>query len=163
MRPGDMLLFHRPVTFANFKADPSGTFFCWLIQTATHSQWNHAALAISTTEYVEATSYGVRRTQIGSTSDQVQWVPVLYDDQEDRDTAVAWAVAREGERYGYLNAFMCGLNNLLVGLGFVIKRTDSIICSELVAESLERAGYDFGTDSSLVSPGDLASAFGVNR
>ena len=163
MKAGDILLFHHGTSLADFKADPMGTLFVALIHFSTHSKWNHAALATSLTEYIEATAQGVRRSKIGSSSDQVQVVPVMFDDEEDRLTAVAWAAAREGERYGYLNAVMCGLNNIIVGLGFVIKRTDAIICSELVAEALERAGYDFGTDSALVAPGDLASAFGVGR
>ena len=163
MRGGDILLFHRDSSPANFSKDPNGTFFTALIHWSTGSRWNHAALAISDTEYAEATAGGVRVTPFGSSSDEVLVVPVEYEDEEDRLDAIAWAIARTGVRYGYLNAFMCGVNNVLVGLGFCVKQTDSIICSELVAEALERAGFDFDKDSALVSPGDLATAFGVER
>lgn len=162
-KPGDILLFHRPTTWANFRRDPLGTFFTALIHISTRSKWNHAAIMVSETAYVEATASGVRLTMLGETTDEVASVVLFFDDDEDCNTVVAWALARQGVRYGYFNAFMCGLNNLLVGLGVVIKRTDAIICSELVAEALERAGFDFGKDSALVSPGDLATAFEVPR
>lgn len=153
MRAGDVLLFHR----RDFSLMTS------LIHLTTGSRWNHAAIAVGPETYAEATSEGVVISRLGTSPDEVRIVPITYDDEDDRLTAVAWAVARVGVRYGYLNAFMCGLNNVLVGLGFVVKRTDSIICSELVAEAMERAGIDFGKDSSLVSPGDLAEFLGVER
>lgn len=163
MKPGDVLLFHRPTTWANFLKDPKGTFFTALIHLSTRSRFNHAAIAISEQAYAEATAGGVAITLAGTSSDEITVISPAYDDEDDRNEAVAWAVARTGERYGYFNAFMCGANNVLVGLGVVIKKTDAIICSELVAESLERAGFDFGKDSALVSPGDLATAFGRDR
>ena len=164
MRPGDLLLFHRSINKANWKADPKGTFFCWLIHLTTRSRWNHAAIAVTPNAYVEATAAGVLRTLTGTNSDDVMTVPVTYkDDMDDRNAAVAWALSREGERYGYLNAILCGVNNVLVGLHLVIKNDRSLICSELVAEAMERGNIDFGKDSALVSPGDLATHFGVTR
>lgn len=169
MRPGDVLLFHRPISWAGLRSDPKGTLMCALIQLATRSRYNHAAIAIGdpsasvTTSYAEATAAGVMVSTWGSSSDEVLVVGLDYADEDDRANAVAWATARAGVPYGYLNAVVCGLNNLLVGFGFVIKRTDAIICSELVAEALERAGFDFGKDSALVSPGDLATWIGVHR
>jgi hypothetical protein len=79
----------------------------------------------------------------------------------DREEVLAWATGRVGRKYGYLNAFMCGLRNVIPGLQ--IKQGNEVICSELVAEALERAGHDFEKDSALVSPGDLADHFGVPR
>jgi uncharacterized protein YycO len=163
MRGGDVLLFHRPTSWANARANPRATLFTALIHLATRSRWNHAAIAVDELWYDEATAAGVVRTHLAHTSDEVLVVPIPYRDEGCRLTAIAWAEARTGERYGYLNAILCGLNNVLVGLGLVIKRTDAIICSELVAEALERAGFDFGKDSALVAPGDLATAFGVER
>lgn len=163
MKGGDVLLFHRPTTWKTFLADPKGTLFTAIIHWATGSKWNHAAIAVNEGAYAEATAAGVVVTPIGSSSDMVVLVPIEFDDEEDRLTAIAWAIARAGVRYGYLNAVLCGVNNVLVGLGLVIKKTDAIICSELVAEALERAGMDFEKDSALVSPGDLAEAFGIDR
>lgn len=141
-----------------------GTFFTFLIHTATRSHWNHAAILVSNHNYAEATAGGVRVTEFGTSTDEIICVPVAYDDEEDLLTAMAWATARVGTRYGWFNAFMCGANNVLVGMGLVIKRTSAVICSELVAECLVRAGDEHITkDPSLVSPGDLAEAFGVLR
>jgi len=156
-RPGDIVLYRRE----------SFNIMTWLIHLTTGSQWNHASIIVEGfgpgMVVAEATAKGVVESPLYSTKDTIRIIQVEYDDEDDRLTAIAWARARTGVRYGYLNAFMCGLNNVLAGLNLAIKRTDSIICSELVAESLERAGFDFGKDSSQVSPGDLATYFGVNR
>ena len=161
--PGDVLFFHRPFSLSALKADPMGTLMTTLIHITTGSRWNHAAICVNPGFYAEATSEGVRVSPWGSSKDVVSVVSPKFDDEEDRLTAVAWAQARVGLRYGYGNAIMCGVNNVLVGLGVVVKQTDAIICSELVAEALERAGYDFGKDASTVSPGDLAEALGLDR
>jgi uncharacterized protein YycO len=164
MKAGDVLLFHRPMSWANVKRDPLGTLLTSLIHLSTRSKWNHAAILIRPTEYAEATSEGVLVTPMGRSTDEVMAVRVDYDDEEDQFTALAWASARVGARYGYFDAFMCGLNSVFVGLGLVIKRTDAVICSELVAECLTRAGDERITkDPALVSPGDLAEALGVAR
>lgn len=160
-KPGDVVLYHRP-TFS---------FFTWMIHVATRSRWNHAALVVEVDPMhgpivAEATAEGVKYTPLSETTDRTWVHHPTYDDEEDRLTAISWASARVGVRYGYLNAFFCGLNNILVGFGrgrFVIKKTDAIICSELVAEALTRAGHDFGKDNSQVSPGDLADYFGIPR
>jgi uncharacterized protein YycO len=161
---GDVLLFSRPITWANFRRDKFGTVMCALIHLTTRSKWNHAAILLDDDTYAEATNEGVVLTDLGRTSDEVVHVPVTYDDDEDRFTACNWAAARVGTRYGFFQAFMCGTNSVLSGLGMVIKRTDAVICSELVSESLWRAGHPAITkDPALVSPGDLATAFGVER
>lgn len=156
-RPGDIVLYH----------SESFNFMTWMIHLTTRSQWNHASIIVDgfgpQLVVAEATDKGVVESKLYSTKDVIRVIYVEYDDEDDRLTAVAWARARTGVRYGYFNAFMCGLNNVLVGLKLAIKKTDAIICSELVAESLERAGFDFGKDSSQVSPGDLATHFRVPR
>lgn len=155
--PGNVVLFH----------NPKFNIMTFLIQLTTRSQWNHAALITEVDQggviVTEATSAGVVRARLTDKSDVLYVIDVDYSDEDDRFDAVAWAKAREGTRYGYFNAFMCGLNNVLAGLNLAIKRTDAIICSELVAESLEKAGFWFGKDTSQVSPGDLASYFGEPR
>ncbi len=164
MSAGDVLLFSRKITPAAFKADPFGTFMCALIHLTTRSRYNHAAILLDEDTYAEATNAGVILTQLGTSTDDVTLVPVLYDDEDDRYAACNWAAARVGTRYGYGQAFMCGLNSVLVGLGLVVKRTDSVICSELCGESLWRAGHRAITkDPALISPGDLAEALGVPR
>lgn len=154
LKPGDVILFNAP------KPD----FMQRVIHIATRSQWNHAALAVGDGQLIEATAKGVTRARVADKlGDRLLTIAVDYSDEDDRFDAVAWAVAREGTRYGYFNAFMCGVNNILAGLNLAIKRTDTVICSELVAESLEKAGMGFTKDTSQVSPGDLADYFGMPR
>lgn len=158
---GAVLLFHRPSTVDNLKRDPLGTVMTTLIHLTTRSRWNHAALSLGDGDMVEATSAGVSVNRIASSRDEIVTIPLDYEG-DDLEDVLAWATARVGVRYGYLNAFWCGLRNVFPG-AVHIKHGDSLICSELVAEALERAGHDFQKDSSLVSPGDLATYFGVPR
>jgi hypothetical protein len=173
---GDVLLFSRPITWANFRRDKFGTVMCALIHLTTRSKWNHAALDIGDGMMVEATSGGVRVNPLRS-SDEIypvrlsafEWggrcdppaclVTYVGNDLEE---VLAWSTGRVGWRYGNLNAFWCGLRNLFPGVAHV-KHGRTIICSELVSEALARAGHDFQKDYALVSPGDLAEHFGVER
>lgn len=162
---GDVLLFH---------ARKFG-IMTWLIHLVTRSRWNHAALYLGDGQYVEATSSGVRVTTLPverrydiptpiDWNDEIVAVHVvgMYDDEDDLNDALAWAAGRVGTRYGYFNAFFNGLRHVFPG--FVqVKFGNTVICSELVAEALERAGFDFHKDTALVSPGDLAEAFGEER
>ena len=167
MAAGDVILFHRP-TFGLMTS---------LIHLTTRSRWNHVALDIGDGKMVEATSSGVRVNRIASQDEMLvvrgalNPAAALCSGGPDRtlqyfgprtlETVLAFGAARVGWRYGYLNAFMCGLRHVFPGL--TVKAPDTIICSELVAEALERAGHDFGKDSANVSPGDVAEHFSVKR
>ena len=179
MSAGDVLLFSRPTTWANFRRDKFGTVMTALIHLTTRSRWNHAALDIGDGLMVEATSKGVAVNPIAS-SDEIQAVSsgeyIGYGCSagakgrtcvneyvgNDLEEVLAWSTGRVGWTYGTLNAFWCGLRNLFPGVAHV-KHGRTIICSELVAEALARAGHDFNKDYALVSPGDLAEHFGVGR
>ena len=180
MAAGDVLLFSRPITWANFRRDPFGTFMCALIHLTTRSRYNHAALDIGDGLMVEATNRGVVVSPIES-ADEITTIPVdptffgydvlrawcgvpcgnCYGDGNDLEEVLAWGAARVGNRYGYVTAFFCGLRNLFPGWSIV--QDKAFICSQLVSEALERAGHDFGKSTEKVSPGDLAEHFGVNR
>lgn len=186
MAAGDVLLFSRPITWANFRRDPFGTLMCALIHLTTRSKWNHAAIALSDTEMIEATNRGVVVSPIRS-SDEIHTISVCPADIDgttgdalsdalwvcgdpcvnlfvgnDLEESLAVAAAAVGTKYGYFNAFWCGLRNLIPGAAH-IKTGKTIICSELVALALMYAGHRWDKDTALVSPGDLAEHFGVNR
>ena len=163
--PGDVLLFHKR----------TWSLMTWLIHVFTKSRWNHAAMYLGEGKYVEATSGGVSVSTFsehfmtdGAADDDKHDLIValrvvgMYDDDDDRDDVLAFAAGRVGTRYGYFNAFFNGLRHVFPGR-IQIKFGDSVICSELVAEALERAGFDFLKDSALVSPGDLGEALGIGR
>lgn len=181
MSAGDVLLFSRPTTWANFKRDKFGTVMTALIHLTTRSKWNHAALDIGDGLMVEATNKGVAVNSISGSVDEITRIavdPTFYGYDvlrawcgvpcgncyggNDLEEALAWSTGRVGWKYGTLNAFWCGLRNVIPGAAH-IKHGKTIICSELVAEALARAGHDFLKDYALVSPGDLAEHFGLER
>src|SRR5574338_992859 len=141
MAAGDVLLMHRPITAANFRRDPFGTAMCALIHLTTRSRYNHAALALSDTEMIEATSRGVVVSPIAS-ADEITVIPYPYCVKDDERDCVGWyfgndledtlaaAASMVGTRYGFLNAFVCGFRNMWPGLQ--IKQDKAMICSELV-------------------------------
>ena len=179
MAAGDLLLFSRPTTLANFRADPLGTLMTALIHLTTRSRYNHAALDIGDGLMVEATNKGVAVNPIEST-DEISRVEVWGEGEfgpgvaclpgyltdlvyggNDLEETLAVSTGMVGRRYGYINAFFCGLRSMWPGLQ--VKAGNTMICSELVALSLMYAGHRWDKDTALVSPGDLAEHFGVPR
>jgi hypothetical protein len=182
MAAGDVLVFSRKTSWTNFRADPFGTVMTALIHLTTRSRYNHAALSLGPDEngvelMVEATSKGVTVGPIASV-DEIRVIGAINDDEQwpwqgcghpcgnayrgdDLEQTLAWSTGRVGWKYGYATAFFCGLRNVFPG--FSIVQDKAVICSQLVAEALERAGHDFDKSSEKVSPGDLAEHFGVSR
>jgi hypothetical protein len=163
---GDVLLFHTDVS-PRTVWQPS-ILFVWLIHVFTSSRWNHTALALGPDPatgvpmMVEATaSRGVQVNPTRSRTDEMRIVRMAYDGNDGEDV-LAYARRREGIRYGFLTAFMVGFRHVFPG-ALILKRGDQVICSELVAEALERAAFDWGKDSATVSPGDIAQKLGVPR
>ena len=180
MSAGDLLLFSRPITWANFRKDKFGTLMCALIHLTTRSKWNHTSLDIGDGMMVEATNRGVVVNPIRS-SDEIRRVeldrrkrdPLMVGCRpdvgcnlreyfgNDKEEVLAWAAGRVGWKYGYVTAALCGLRNMFPGWSIV--QDKAVICSQLVSEALERAGHDFSKGTEKVSPGDLAEHFGVPR
>ena len=176
MAAGDLLLFSRPITWANFRRDKFGTLMCALIHFTTKSRYNHAALDIGDGMMVEATNKGVSVNRIAST-DEIHVIDQTQPDHfrlgcpdticdnlyfgDDLEQVLAWSAGRVGWKYGYVTAALCGLRNMFPGWSIV--QDKAVICSQLVSEALERAGHDFGKSTEKVSPGDLAEHFGVSR
>ncbi len=161
---GDVLIFHTPTPLRQI-----WRFSLWLpllIHLATRSRWNHAALAIGNSPaghalMVEATARGVAVNRVDSRNDEMRPIRLRYDGN-DRTEVLAFAAGRVGLRYGWFTAFFCGFRHVFPGAA-QIKFGNQVICSELVAESLERAGYDWRKDTALVSPGDVAEQLGIAR
>lgn len=163
LEAGDVLVFHTPTPVSTIWR-PS-LWLPFLIHFVTRSRWNHAALAIGPKDgiqlMIEATARGVTASDVDSRHDERRSVRLRYE-PKDLEQVLAYAAGRVGTRYGFFNAFFCGLRHVFPG-ALVIKIGNQVICSELVAESLERAGYDWGKDTALVSPGDLAEKLGLPR
>ena len=174
MAAGDLLLFSRPITWANFRRDKFGTLMCALIHFTTRSRYNHVALDIGDGMMVEATAKGVSVNPIRSSDEIFRMTPQLDFEGpcpgqmcgmpyhgDDLEQVLAWSTGRVGWKYGYVTAALCGLRNMFPGWSIV--QDKAVICSQLVSEALERAGHDFGKSTEKVSPGDLAEHFGVPR
>lgn len=164
LEAGDVLVFHTPTPPGQLWR-PS-LWLPFLIHLVTRSRWNHAALAIGPRSdgvqmMVEATARGVMDSRVDSRHDEMRSVRLLYH-HDDKEQVLAYAAGRVGIKYGFFNAFFCGLRHVFPG-ALQIKIGNQVICSELVAESLERAGYYWGKDTALVSPGDLAQQLGLPR
>ena len=149
MAAGDVLLFSRPITWANFRKDKFGTLMCALIHLTTRSKWNHAALSIGPDEngvemMVEATSVGVRVSKIESFDDirvvnqsavsegwfcEVGKYDLCYSGN-DLEEVLAWATGRVGWKYGYVTAALCGLRNMFPGWSIV---HDKAVCDLFAA------------------------------
>lgn len=161
---GDVLVFHTPTPLRDMWR-PSH-WLPFLIHLTTRSRWNHAALVIGPDAraiqlMVEATARGVEVNRVDSRADEMRSVRLHYH-HNDQDDVLAYATGRVGTKYGFFNAFFCGLRHVFSG-AVQIKIGNQVICSELVAESLERAAFNWGKDSALVSPGDLAEHLGLPR
>lgn len=164
LEAGDVLVFHTPTPVGQLWR-PS-LWLPFLIHLVTRSRWNHAALAIGPRSdgvqmMVEATARGVTDSRVDSRTDEMRSVRLHYH-HDDKEQVLAYAAGRVGMKYSFFNAFFCGLRHVFPGV-VQIKFGNQVICSELVAESLERAGFDWGKDSALVSPGDLAEHLGLPR
>ncbi len=153
MKPGDVLLV-------------SGhSIEDWAIRVAQQRRdgkaalWSHAALITSDADggqIVEAAgTHGVRRNTVSAYSHLTTQVFPITATDEQRAAAVAFAEGQVGHRYDFPDLAFVGLN-LLLNDPISCQINGTWICSQLVAEALERAGYTWDRDPSDISPGDLA-------
>jgi uncharacterized protein YycO len=159
---GDIVLFHRRHSYSSALIR-QGQLFRFRGADRPFAYWNHAALAISSTEVVEAAARGVRRIALRSSPNLRPQVVDSGLTPEQRAVAVAWVIQQIGKEYGFLQiggeALACLTGRRLRWL----RDPDSFICSELVADALERAtGHPIPSRGSYPMPADLAKFFGVN-
>lgn len=143
----------------NYGVIKTNGFFGKLIRLGTMSRWNHAVIAISDTELVEATPRGVIISQI-SEYPLIAWNQ--HEDIKDRQLIADYAKSLVSEPYGFGDILNLALR--ILGLKIIsntrlieylaVKR--GVICSELVALCYEHAGVSFDKPAHLITPGDLA-------
>ena len=133
------------------------------IRLATRSRFNHAWVHIGGGTIVEAEPGGAR---LGSADDYADCPggtnagEPLTDAQ--RAAIVAAARAMIGRGYSWLDIAALGLRQFGIRSAWLtgrIKRTDRVICSQLVDYAYEQAGVTLFADGRLpqdVTPGDLA-------
>ena len=119
-----------------------------------YARWTHVAIieSVSPLTVIESTTRGVRRSTAIARGEEtaIARIGLL-----DPSRVLGFARERVGKSYGFLDILSIGLG-LLTGGKLVFVLDGSYICSQLVAEALERAGYDWPRDAASMSPGDLA-------
>jgi uncharacterized protein YycO len=158
-QPGDFILTHRQHTVSR------------LIRVAQkirgrerrYAYWSHAALIIDAdANLIEAESKGVVISPL-SKYEQVEYHVVhLGDSADDRDRqqTVAFAKSLVGQPFGFLDLFSVGLS-LLTGAKFNVSYRSHLMCSALVARSLERTWAIFDDEPAHMLPADLARYYGA--
>lgn len=160
VRPGDFLLTHSKTWTGRLIR--FGQRLRYTGADAIFAQWNHAALFVNETgDIIEALGSGVQLRNV-SVYRHTEYHVVYLEDvcQEDRQEETAFADHCLNDAYGFLTDVSLGLS-LLTGLKFAFGIDGQMICSGLVARSLERTGEIFEVDTWRATPADLAKHFNV--
>jgi uncharacterized protein YycO len=129
--------------------------------TAKYTYWNHTALIVdSTGAIVEALGTGVAKRSIHD-YDPTQYTVVRIDaSDEDRLEAATFATSSVGAHYGWVTIVSLAFS-LLTGGKFAFAIDGQLICSGLVARSLERTTAIFKHDPARIMPAELAEIYNV--
>jgi len=135
-------------------------FFAKLIRLGTVSRWNHAFIYIGDCKIVEANPTGVAVSPV-TEYPKIAWNMHEELTDEQRAKIVAHANSAVGRPYNFGIIFMLALRALGVKIfpkKFIsyLAKHNGYICSELVAECYEVAGYPICPEADLCNPGDLA-------
>ncbi len=121
------------------------------------ARWSHAAVVMPDGTLIEALSHGVVRGSLEAYPDHA----ILSLPASPAQSAAAYKFVESclGDKYGYLTDLSIGLD--LLSPAFIhFKSGKTLICSELVARTLEHAGWiSPKLDTSHVMPSDLATYF----
>ena len=159
-RPGDFILTHgddwtsRLIRF--------GQSLRYRGASAKYTYWNHTALVVDGDgSIVEALGTGVAKRSIHD-YDATQYTVVRIDaSDEDRSEAAAFAVASVGAEYGFVTIVSIAFG-LVTGGKFAFAVDGQLICSGLVARSLERTTAIFKHDPARIMPAALAETYQVD-
>jgi hypothetical protein len=158
-RPGDFILTHgeewtsRLIRF--------GQSLRFRGAAAKYTYWNHTALVVDRAgTIVEALGTGVAKRSIHD-YDPTQYTVVRIDaSDEDRLEAATFATSSIGATYGWLTIVSIAFS-LLTGGKFAFAIDGQLICSGLVARSLERTTAIFKHDPARIMPAELAEIYDV--
>ncbi len=130
--------------------------------SAKYAYWNHTALFVDDDGgIVEALGTGVAKRSIHD-YDPTQYTVVRIDaSDEDRGEAATFACSTIGATYGFLTIVSIAIS-LVTGGKFSFAIDGQLICSGLVARSLERTTLIFRHDPARIMPAELAEMFEVD-
>jgi uncharacterized protein YycO len=164
MKEGDIVLFHGPNFYSRLIRFGQALRFRGDRKRFAH--WNHVAIVVGFEDdepvIVEAVSE-VRKGKIWDNYNlidyEIEFVSPLLNDS-DRLQVIDYCNRQVGDEYDWVEIISLAVRCLFGG-SLSIKFSESHICSGLVGEALERAGYDFGREASDLMPADIAEFFGV--
>jgi hypothetical protein len=128
---------------------------------AKYTYWNHTALVVDRAgAIVEALGTGVAQRSIHD-YEPTQYTVVRIDaSDDDRAQAARFATSCVGASYGWLTIASLAFSLITGGkLAFAID--GQLICSGLVARSLERTNAIFKHDPARIMPAELAEIYAV--
>jgi len=140
-------------------------FTAWAIRVATRSKFSHAFVVVRDGYVVEARGKGAVRRPLGD-RDAIYSSGAIELTPYERQRIVNDAEHLVGTPYGWLDIVSIGLLQYGIRPKWVrdrVKRTDQLICSQLVDLADGKAGVHLFADSRLpmdVTPGDLAKRAG---
>lgn len=157
IQPGDFILTHGIGTIDSLIRFGQSLRFTG--DAAKFAYWNHCALITSPDgDLIEATDQGVCASHL-SKYDGTDYIIVKISALDiDRLEATTFATACIGRKYGWTHIVSCGIS-LLTGLNFSFGFDSQMICSGLVATSLERTSAVFDRDAAHITPADLAKYY----
>ena len=157
--PGDFILTHGGELFSQLIRIGQQLRFRGADQPYTF--WNHAALVVSADgTIVEALGSGVERRAIADYDPTQYTVVRITASAADRAEAAAFAEASVGHPYGWTTIVSIALS-LLTGAKLSFGFNGQLICSGLVARSLERTTAIFEDEPSHIMPAQLAKLYGA--
>jgi hypothetical protein len=158
-RPGDFILTHGNEWTS--KLIRFGQSLRYRGALAKYTYWNHTALIVDTKgAIVEALGTGVALRSIHD-YEPTQYTVVRIDaTEEDRLQAATFARSCVGSEYGWVSIVSIAIS-LLTGGGFAFAIDGQLICSGLVARSLERTTAIFKHDPARIMPAELAEIYAV--
>lgn len=164
---GDIVLFHGPNFFSRLIRFGQRLRFHGLDNK--YAYWNHVGIIVDFDDQtmepviVEAVA-SVRMGRLFKFYNTQDYdIKIIHIDKlsiSERRQAVNYVNSQVGEKYDWVSilsmAFRC-----LFGGTFSFGNPTAHICSGLVGEALERAGYDFNIDANFLMPADIAKYFDI--
>jgi hypothetical protein len=153
-RPGDIVLAHTKGLYG------AAIRVAQWIRWKGFNTWNHAAIVVSNDAgVIKCVEMAIRCELI--TLDDIapagKIILVIAPDGVDRERAVAYALRQVGTKYGVLTILSILFNLFTPNfISIDFRRLHTLICSALVARSLEHGGATVPYDPFFISPAQLA-------
>jgi hypothetical protein len=158
LAPGESLPASRPGDFLLVKGIAPLSFLIRLGERLRHckaaAQWSHAALIVGQGTLCEAQAKGILYANSAKYDNRWRALVRVVGSSEMRANAMRYAESCICEEYGFVDFASVALSQLF-GLRLILTTARAQICSEFVANALERLGYIFPASTELETPADL--------